>query len=71
MRGLGGFRFLEWARKNRNDLAPLTIVVLTNSVYPDDMARAPELGAHRHLVKYPGVQTFHAIVRGVYPQVVF
>ena len=30
MRGLGGFGFLEWARKQK-ELGPLTIVVLSNS----------------------------------------
>jgi hypothetical protein len=35
------------------------------------MERALELGAHRYLVKYPSLQTFTTIVRGVYPQTVF
>jgi CheY-like chemotaxis protein len=70
MRGLGGFGFLEWARQHR-ELAPLTIVVLTGSSEPSDMARALELGAHRYLVKYPSAHTFDSIVRGVYPQTVY
>jgi CheY-like chemotaxis protein len=70
MRGLGGFGFLEWAR-NKKELAPLTIVVLTNSSNPADMERALELGAHRYLVKYPSQNTFTTIVRSVYPQTVF
>ena len=40
---------------------PLTVVVLTNSSDPQDMARALELGAHRYLVKYPSAQTFESI----------
>jgi CheY-like chemotaxis protein len=66
MHGLGGFGFLEWAQRQK-ELAPLTIVVLSNSSCPDDVARALELGAHRYLVKYPSVQTFESIVRSVYP----
>ena len=70
MRGLGGFGFLEWARKQQG-LGPLTIVVLSNSNEPDIMQRALELGAHRYLVKYPSLQTMTTIVRSVYPQTVF
>jgi CheY-like chemotaxis protein len=70
MRGLGGFGFLEWARQQR-ELAGLTIVVLSNSNEPADVARALELGAHRYLVKYPCAQTINTIVRSVYPQTVF
>ena len=70
MRGLGGFGFLEWARKQEG-LGPLTIVVLSNSNEPQMMERALELGAHRYLVKYPSVQTMTTIVRSVYPQTVF
>ncbi len=70
MRGLGGFGFLEWARQQKG-LAPLTIVVLSNSNEPEIMARALALGAHRYLVKYPCVQTMTTIVRSVYPQTVF
>jgi CheY-like chemotaxis protein len=70
MRGLGGFGFLEWARQHK-ELAPLTIVVLSNSSEPADVDRALELGAHRYLVKYPSVHTFDTIIRGVYPQVVY
>ena len=70
MRGLGGFGFLEWARQQK-ELAPLTIVVLSNSDSPEDMNRALELGAHRYLIKYPSVATFTSIVRSVYPLTVF
>lgn len=70
MAGLGGFEFLQWARAQKQ-LMPLTIVVLSNSNNPDDVARAHELGAHRYLVKYPSVQTISTIVRSVYPQTVF
>ncbi len=70
MGGLGGFGFLEWARQQRHAV-PLTIVILSNSNEPDDMARALELGAHRYLVKYPSAQTFATIIASVYPQVVF
>lgn len=70
MAGLGGFGFLEWARRKK-ELSPLTIVVLSNSSNPADMHRALELGAHRYLVKYPGVQTFATILRSVYPQKVY
>jgi CheY-like chemotaxis protein len=70
MAGLGGFGFLEWAR-SKKELAPLTIVVLTNSCSAEDMSRALELGADRYLVKYPSLQTFTTIVRGVYPLTVF
>lgn len=70
MKGLGGFGFLEWARQQR-ELTPLTIVILSNSSEPADMARALELGAHRYLVKYPSVQTFATLVASVYPQTVF
>jgi CheY-like chemotaxis protein len=70
MRGLGGFEFLEWARKQEG-LGPLTIVVLSNSMEPANVARAMELGAHRYLVKYPSVQTMSTIVHSVYPQTVF
>lgn len=66
MRGLGGFGFLEWARQQKG-LQPLTIVVLSNSSEPGDMARAIELGAHRYLIKYPCVKTVTSIVRSVYP----
>jgi CheY-like chemotaxis protein len=66
MAGLGGFGFLEWARQHPA-LQPLTIVVLSNSSVPADVARAHELGAHRYLVKYPCVQTITTIVRSVYP----
>lgn len=71
MAGLGGFGFLEWARANHRDLAPLTIVVLSHTSEPEAMERALELGAHRYLVKYPSARTFESIVRSVYPQVVF
>jgi CheY-like chemotaxis protein len=67
MTGLGGFGFLEWARQQKSAL-PLTIVVLSNSAEPADMAKAMELGAHRYLVKYPSVHTFGTIIRSVYPQ---
>ncbi len=70
MAGLGGLGFLEWAR-SKKELAPLTIVVLTNSCNPEDMQRAIELGADRYLVKYPSLSTFTTIVRSVYPQTVF
>lgn len=70
MRGLGGLGFLEWARQQK-ELAPLTIVVLSNSNEPEIVARALELGAHRYLVKYPCVQTINTIVRSVYPLTVF
>jgi CheY-like chemotaxis protein len=70
MHGLGGFGFLEWARAQKQ-LMPLTMVVLSNSNAPEDVARALELGAHRYLVKYPCVQTVTTIVRSVYPQTVF
>ena len=66
MAGLGGFGFLQWAREQKGIL-PLTIVVLSNSVEPEDMARSLALGAHRYLVKYPCVQTMATIVRSVYP----
>lgn len=66
MAGLGGFGFLEWVRQQKRAL-PLTMVVLSNSAEPSDVARALELGAHRYLVKYPSVQTFTTIVRSVYP----
>ncbi|WP_158277314.1 response regulator [Opitutus sp. ER46] len=69
MGGLGGFGFLEWARQHRTTL-PMTIVVLSNSIEPADVARAHELGAHRYLVKYPSVQTFGTIIRSVYPQTI-
>lgn len=70
MRGLGGFGFLEWARQQK-ELAPLTIVVLSNSDCPGDMQRALELGAHRYLIKYPCAATFNSIVRSVYPLTVY
>ena len=70
MTGLGGFGFLEWARAQKQ-LMPLTIVVLSNSNAPEDVARAHELGAHRYLVKYPCVQTVATIVHSVCPQTVF
>jgi CheY-like chemotaxis protein len=70
MHGLGGIGFLEWARREK-DLAPLTIVVLSNSAEAPVMAQALELGAHRYLVKYPSVQTINTIVRSVYPLTVF
>ena len=66
MSGLGGFGFLEWARQQKGAL-PLTIVVLSNSAEPADVAQAMALGAHRYLVKYPSVQTFSTIIRSVYP----
>lgn len=66
MTGLGGFGFLEWARVQKSAL-PMTIVVLSNSAEPADMAQAMELGAHRYLVKYPSIQTFSTIIRSVYP----
>ena len=70
MKGLGGFGFLEWARQQK-EIGPITIVVLSNSSEPEDMARALELGAHRYLVKYPSAHTFDSIIRGVYPQTVY
>lgn len=70
MGGLGGFGFLEWARTQKQ-LMPLTMVVLSNSNDPQDVARSLELGAHRYLVKYPCAQTISTIVRSVYPQTVF
>ncbi len=66
MTGLGGFGFLEWARAQKSAL-PMTIVVLSNSAEPADMAQAMALGAHRYLVKYPSVNTFGTIIRSVYP----
>lgn len=66
MVGLGGFGFLQWAREQKGVL-PLTVVVLSNSSQPADMAQALALGAHRYLVKYPCVQTMTTIVRSVYP----
>jgi CheY-like chemotaxis protein len=70
MRGLGGFGFLEWARR-RKDLSLLTIVVLSNSNESETVAKALALGAHRYLVKYPCAQTINTIVRSVYPLKVF
>jgi CheY-like chemotaxis protein len=70
MRGLGGFGFLEWARQ-RKELGPLTIVVLSNSNETEIVNHALALGAHRYLVKYPSTQTVNTIVRSVYPQTVF
>jgi CheY-like chemotaxis protein len=66
MTGLGGFGFLEWTRQQKGAL-PLTIVVLSNSAEPADVAQAMALGAHRYLVKYPSIQTFATIIRSVYP----
>lgn len=66
MAGLGGFGFLQWAREQKRVL-PLTMVVLSNSRRPADMAQARSLGAHRYLVKYPCVQTMSTIVRSVHP----
>ena len=66
MAGLGGFDFLQWAREQKGVL-PLTVVVLSNSSQPADMAQALALGAHRYLVKYPCVQTMTTIVRSVHP----
>lgn len=66
MAGLGGFGFLQWAREQKGVL-PLTMVVLSNSSQPADMAHALALGAHRYLVKYPCVQTMTTIVRSVHP----
>lgn len=66
MAGLGGFGFLQWAREQKGVL-PLTMVVLSNSSRPADMAQALALGAHRYLVKYPCVQTMTTIVRSVHP----
>ena len=70
MRGLGGFGFLEWARREKG-LGPLTIVVLSSSNETEIVARALELGAHRYLVKYPCLQTINTIVRSVFPLTVF
>lgn len=70
MRGLGGFEFLEWARQ-RKDLGPLTIIVLSASNESSTVAKALALGAHRYLVKYPCAQTINTIVRSVYPLKVF
>lgn len=71
MRGLGGFGFLEWAQQQKLLLSPLTIVVLSHSSEPENVARALELGAHRYLVKYPSPHTISTIVRSVYPLTVF
>lgn len=66
MRGLGGFDFLAWARKE-NRLKGLTLVVLSSSDTPALATRALEAGAHRYLVKYPSAQTISTIVHSVYP----
>lgn len=69
MTGLGGFGFLQWLREQKSAL-PMTVVVLSNSAEPADVAQAMALGAHRYLVKYPSVQTFSTIIRSVYPAAV-
>jgi CheY-like chemotaxis protein len=49
---MDGFEVLRWLR-NRGLLEQMTVVVLSTSDEPVDMARAATLGAHRFLVKYP------------------
>lgn len=66
MSGLGGFAFLEWARQ-RKELAPLNIIVLSGSDEPEDVDRAKQLGAKRYLAKYPTATTFKTIVQSIYP----
>lgn len=70
MRGLGGFGFLAWARRQKGHI-PLTIVVLSSVSDPPAVARALSLGAHRYLTKYPCARTMETIVRSVYPQTAF
>jgi len=47
-----GHEVLEWARRNKA-LEALTIVVLTTSEEPGDIARSYQLGANSYLVKPP------------------
>lgn len=48
-----GFELLSWLRKQR-DFDALTIVVMSSSDHPADVARAEKLGADHYLLKYPG-----------------
>ncbi len=52
MPNLDGFRFLEWAR-HEPSMKNVPVVVLTGSVYSEDVKRAYSLGAKSFIVKPP------------------
>ncbi len=64
LRRLSGFEVLEWIRRDASfNLVP--VVVLTTSVYSEDVARAYKLGANSFVTKPTDVAEFTGAVREI------
>ena len=57
---MDGFEVLEWLRTRR--FGDLTVVVLTDSLHPEHLKRAMDLGAHRYQVKPRSIEDLDALV---------
>lgn len=56
-----GFELLGWLRK-QPEFDRLTIVVMSSSDHPSDVARAQNLGADHYLLKYPGPERIAEVI---------
>lgn len=56
-----GFELLGWLRK-QPEFDRLTIVVMSSSDHPGDVARAQSLGADHYLLKYPGPERIAEVI---------
>ena len=52
---MDGFDSLTWIR-SRNDLDPLTVIVVTSSSRPEDIERARSCGARQVMTKFPSAE---------------
>jgi CheY-like chemotaxis protein len=58
---IDGFELLAWLRKQKA-FKDLTIVVMSSSDRPEDVARAEKLGASHYLLKYPAPDVIAEII---------
>jgi len=59
---LDGFELVKWIRRHR-EFDELTVVVMSASDNPQDVALAQKLGADRYLLKYPSPETLAELIR--------
>jgi len=59
---LDGFELVKWIRRQR-EFDELTVVVMSSSDNPKDVALAQKLGADRYLLKYPSPETLAELIR--------
>lgn len=58
---LDGFELVKWIRRHR-EFDELTVVVMSSSDNPKDVALAQKLGADRYLLKYPSPETLAELI---------